>query len=1178
MTSKHITILLIALVFSLNVSGQITMPKVAPISPTASSLYKFTDYPVSLHTGLVDISVPIYTVKAAGVEIPIELKYHASGITYSDVSRNVGLGWTLMAGGMVTAQQMGVEDGIFPGFFKLAADIVPEQTETGTNIPTDREDNDNHKLIEIAKGLRDSEYDMYSYSFLNYSGKFFYPGTTDPVFSPRRNLKVIPGTYGGSGMYAKIPFTILDEEGVAYRFGMDRNNVNVSETPFGILPTNVNLLLTEIVSADKSDTVQFKYTFVSTESNSHLNGRMVIDDHMILFDNLERRGYDGTLPSDYRDGYGVSFQGFNYERLDEIIFKGGRVAFTYNISHQLTAINVYSNTSSRPIKIVSVLQSVFTTEHFKLDEVKFQNAGATKSYSYKFDYNGVPWPKKSGIDYWGYYNGVDESSVTATGYVPNFTWLNSSYPAIGAAYRNPNESAMLQGMLTKVTYPTGGSSVFTYEAHRYGLGQIAGGLRIKSVENFTATGVSAGQKWYKYGVGETGSGTLFRNVDPEDYYYTFQNEGLLGPAAPAGVTYILREKRYDPFPIISNMSSLGSSVTYDQVTEYTGDGTTANGKSVYTYESFMDNTYGSPNPMNGRIPMTYRSNAWKSGNLLSKAVYRQDGALLSKTTNVYKDMNYTEYPCLKVMQYLNWVDYGQSTASYMTREQTLEYFLTRAPLFGITWGSGGTLVLGPDSTLVIDSFGIYLHSPYSYANYLLSSGIRVLDYSTELQDGVTRTTTYTYDATYDKPRTITTTQSDGVSTIKKLTYTFDKTGEPYTTMVSRNMLTQVEESTYKGIVDAAHHLQSTKTDYSFWASGQPTSTVTNQIYPRTVYSKRGTDAYEPRLEYAGYDGSGNILSARKTGGAYTSYLWGYDKQYPVAEVTNAAVKDVFFESFEEGLDNSAYNDAKAGRYSRIGGFSKELTGLTAGSYLLSYWSKAGSAWVYNATGVTVSGSNYTISLSGQVDDVRFHPQGAHMVTYTYDRQVGQTSIMDAKNDATYFVYDDFGQLMYIKDRDRNVTKGFCYNYAGQVVSCFGPESPPPFVVYARLDRSTPVNSTTGDPQNEHWTNRSATYQINFYRNAQGTIPLILPVNMSMRIKESYYNYHAMLGTGDSGEYINTYAADAGLNNKNIGNLILDTHHYYFDSEYQNNYDDYYLHNYTLVPDSESNYIILTPSY
>ena len=45
-----------------------SFPQVAPVSPSASALQKFTDYPVNLNTGLIDISIPIYRININGIK------------------------------------------------------------------------------------------------------------------------------------------------------------------------------------------------------------------------------------------------------------------------------------------------------------------------------------------------------------------------------------------------------------------------------------------------------------------------------------------------------------------------------------------------------------------------------------------------------------------------------------------------------------------------------------------------------------------------------------------------------------------------------------------------------------------------------------------------------------------------------------------------------------------------------------------------------------------------------------------------------------------------------------------------------------------------------------------------------------------------------------------------------
>src|SRR5580693_3459594 len=69
------------------------IPSVLPPGPNAAALMKFTDVPVSPYTGTADVTVPIYTVQAKGLSIPISLGYHTGGIRLKEESGWVGLGW-----------------------------------------------------------------------------------------------------------------------------------------------------------------------------------------------------------------------------------------------------------------------------------------------------------------------------------------------------------------------------------------------------------------------------------------------------------------------------------------------------------------------------------------------------------------------------------------------------------------------------------------------------------------------------------------------------------------------------------------------------------------------------------------------------------------------------------------------------------------------------------------------------------------------------------------------------------------------------------------------------------------------------------------------------------------------------------------------------------------------------
>ena len=75
-----------------------TIGNVSISSPTAASLGKYGDFPISYNTGIPQISIPIYTAKAGSLSLPISLSYHASGLKVEEYASWAGAGWALKIG------------------------------------------------------------------------------------------------------------------------------------------------------------------------------------------------------------------------------------------------------------------------------------------------------------------------------------------------------------------------------------------------------------------------------------------------------------------------------------------------------------------------------------------------------------------------------------------------------------------------------------------------------------------------------------------------------------------------------------------------------------------------------------------------------------------------------------------------------------------------------------------------------------------------------------------------------------------------------------------------------------------------------------------------------------------------------------------------------------------------
>lgn len=71
-------------------------------SPNAAAFVKYVTNPVSYYTGTPQIDIPLWEVQLKDFKLPIALSYHAGGIRVGEAASNVGLGWSLMAGGVIT--------------------------------------------------------------------------------------------------------------------------------------------------------------------------------------------------------------------------------------------------------------------------------------------------------------------------------------------------------------------------------------------------------------------------------------------------------------------------------------------------------------------------------------------------------------------------------------------------------------------------------------------------------------------------------------------------------------------------------------------------------------------------------------------------------------------------------------------------------------------------------------------------------------------------------------------------------------------------------------------------------------------------------------------------------------------------------------------------------------------
>jgi len=195
---------------------------------------------------------------------------------------------------------------------------------------------------------------------------------------------------------------------------------------------------------------------------------------------------------------------------------------------------------------------------------------------FQFDYydeEPLPLYESDEIDHWGFYNG---SGYSFTNVGDN--WIDDYITA-----KTPDATGVYQKaeVLKKITFPTGGHTLFEYEPNAYSrevligrvlsdyftTDKVAGGLRVKSVKTYTHNDDPNYQTTeYYYGIG----------YDPNNSTTSTQSSGIIGGIPQyywpdyEGITYKGNTFYYDRFSTGSvtpyGFNGSGSHIGYSEVT------------------------------------------------------------------------------------------------------------------------------------------------------------------------------------------------------------------------------------------------------------------------------------------------------------------------------------------------------------------------------------------------------------------------------------------------------------------------------------------------------------------------------------------------------------------------------------------------------------------------------------
>jgi len=329
----------------------------------------------------------------------------------------------------------------------------------------------------------DGQPDEFYYNFGGLGGTFIYRNRTTAGVPPSpATIPFSPIAINWNYATSGNNFTTTDLAGNTYYFGNTSNSTATVLLPSQLtyFPGTVinSWYLTEIESADKTDHIFFTYAPVGTLSTlSQVSASGVL-----------RYPVTGPATTTAAISYGGSYSQGTDMKLTEITSQNGKVDFTYG-PNGLSNIAIYQkmNGTSTQIKAFKIFNSTFNlidenafhsnlvtpsgAARLRMDSIRevgyLNNVSTQGNPPYKFNYlsNDLPDVFSKSQDFWGLYNGKDNTDMLYVKVAPTGSGTNTTF--VPAPEKRAIDTTMMKkGLLSRIVYPTGGYTDFTVEPNQ----------------------------------------------------------------------------------------------------------------------------------------------------------------------------------------------------------------------------------------------------------------------------------------------------------------------------------------------------------------------------------------------------------------------------------------------------------------------------------------------------------------------------------------------------------------------------------------------------------------------------------------------------------------------------------------------------------------------------------------
>jgi hypothetical protein len=1065
---KHFLLFTIVLINNTGWGQEITSP-----SPVSEELGRYGNIQVGLFTGSPNIDIPVYDFKEGDLNVPVRLSYTTNGVKVDDINKQLGISWNLVAAGVITRTVRGKPDEKatylnLSDYLSYKFTFCSSQTNTSP-------------IYSAIGSNSDTEKDIFNFNVPDvFSGSFYFGKDNTIVQLEPSNIKIEYFLNGTIPNYFKITHT----DGTEYYF-IEKEESSVKSCEHGSHDTHVTAWYLTKIKSVKGNEIRFTYkteqfyyvAFLYQDAIAVVNQDANIPpsffvNHQCATNNTNFIPFLTKIDSD--SGNEINFKyGTSSQELVKIEVKHrSSVIKSFNFNYTIISLG----------KTGSYGES--TTRFFLKNMQEISSSGEmVRQHSFEYYYpEKLPGRLSFSQDVYGYYNAANNSDIVYNNLdkISYKTWGLSGLKAD----RNSNPAVSYYGMLKRITYPTGGYTEIEYEANSVSgkeyvvpppvyQGYVSVNSEAKSNVPEYSFEIPFDQEEARlvYGSGSAcdnnkGDDHAGGNIDlvrinennkVELIYSTVPQQS--GEKVFNGtkelsigskeVTTIKKGKYRLTARISRDCSYAGASIYYSTVAPYykdvdkpyagnrvkrTIDYTASTGEKYIKryYYGDMDNLEKSSGDFltisPDFIPNVYITETTEilGGTNVDKTylrysipssppvpLYSNEGYGVAYPVVIeslggdnfeqggirhhfaFKKEEFPEILCdggsgenLRGVSFSNVFMNGKKistsqfrkTGNTFTTIESTEYKYTHKEKEDIRFSNYAvklTAVKEDTSYYVIFVFYYFsLHEYFINTQRHELSSVTTKTYDTNGENPVTVTTTYNYDSPKHLQLTSQTsnTSVDGSTLITRYQYPPELTSDPIMTALTaanRVGIPVVTEVVRNGDGLSNKQLSRTRTLYGKNAD------TSQLILPTEVRANKGGFAEESQIKYDKYDNKGNLLQYTQENGIPVSLIWGYDKQYLIAKIIGI-------------------------KYSEVSPYVVSL----------QRFSDAG-----NEAGLTTALNNLKTTFSQYM-----------VTTYTHKPLIGVSTITQPNGITEYYIYDNFGRLKEIQDKDKKVLKTFEYHY------------------------------------------------------------------------------------------------------------------------------------------------------